>query len=530
MHQNLTFLFDDSTGNTSLFVVIKGYARVDKVEKAFELVNELEKASLLDRVQVLVLGSLIDSLSKTRSVDLEYAIRKAEWLLDIIIAKYENDQVHRNERDVDSWVFECVIRLWSKRHTLEAAERIDALRRQMEELNTKYPKLFRPMKNINLLAMDAWALSGNEHAGKHAMAILRKTPAPSSRFLASALSSVSRSSGRGVVKTAENLYEQIIELYKKGDRTRSVNARTLTTLLSVILRAPEREMTGRALHILRQTLDLGRENLGELAPNTIVFNCVLNGLAKRKASEEAWAIFEEMKTLINEGYNSEPDLVSYACLARAISMDKDASRAMTRLDSIVLEVQDRISKGSLKGDIGLFNSLLKSYACLSNYDDTAGKKANQLLTQLESSSFDGSELSPDILTYRNVCEACAMSRAPDSAEMAEATFRKAYKMNFVEDDKANESDLVSYVVLAHTRSRKENALERAEDFVTELEGLTPRLLNTRSYNTLLAAYANSNDASKVVTGQRLFKTLNDKYQNGQSNCEPDTNSFNWVSG
>ena len=510
--------------------MIRGYARIDRVGTAVELVEELEKLSLLDEVQVLTLGSLIDSLSKTRSrtVHIEYAIEKAEWMLGIIVAKYEKGQVKRNEKNVDSWVFENVIRLWSRRHTLEAAERIKVLIDQMEQLNEKYPKLFQPLPNIYLLAMDAWASSGHESAGKEAMAILRKVPEPNTRFLASALSSVSRSSGRGIVKTAESLYQQILELYKQGDRSASVNARTLTTLLSAILRAPEPEMTERALHVLRQTLLLGKENLDDLAPNTIAFNCLLNGLAKRAASDEAWDLFQEMKSLLNLGYDSAPDAASYACLVRAISMDRDTSTAINRLDGIVLEIQEKLSEGSMKGDTPLFNSLIKSYAHLSKDDERGSKKAYDLLKQLELSTFGDNNMSPDLVTYRNVCEACAMSKAADSADMAEEIFHKARKAAETDQIDPVSCDLVSYVVLALTRSKAEDALERAENFIEDLEEPSSTLLNTRSYNTLLSAYANSNDPKKVGNALRIFKKLNNNYQKGHRNCLPDTNSFNWV--
>jgi pentatricopeptide repeat protein len=499
-----------------------------RIDRSLHLLDELESLRLQDKVEVMTLGVILDSLGKTKRFKTEYAIEKAESILQKLVSRYQEGSVKRSEKSV-GWVFDCVIRLLSKRRSPEAASRVRAIVDEMESLNEAYPGHFEPTPSTYLLAIDALAQSGEANAGKHAMGLLKKVKEPTIRVLASTLSSVARSSGRGIVKTTEKLFQQMLESYRMGDRSASVNARTLTMVLSTILKAPEPDSGERALKVLRQTIELGRENLSDLAPNTIVFNCVLNGLARRKASSDAMSVFEEMKTLQTLGYDSAPDAISYACVSRAIASDYQASTAMERLDEIVAEVRGEIENGRLKSDAQLFNTFIKSYACLSKNEEAAAEKANELLRQLELSTTGDRGISPDLLTYTYVCEACAMSRAPNALNMTEEIFRKAQVLAEQGLIAPLDCDIASYTVLAHTRSKEEDALQRAEQFIEEMEGTRPELLNTRSYNTLLAAYANSNDPDKVARVCAIFGRLSAMNTGGQKNCEPDTGSFNWVS-
>jgi pentatricopeptide repeat protein len=272
----------------------------------------------------------------------------------------------------------------------------------------------------------------------------------------------------------------------------------------------------KALELLDELEDISPETECDLAPNTIVFNCVLNGLAMRRAANDAWSLFEEMKELKSLGYDSSPDAVSYACLARAVVGDRDSSRAMKRLNKIVSEAQEKVDNGILKPDTRLFNTLIKSYTGISKYEETAAKKADDVLSQMEMSTLGDKGISPDIQTYKHTCEACAMSKAAGAADMATKVFGKAQSHADQGLIDPINSDIVSYVALAHTRSKEEGAS-------------SPELLNTRAFNTLLAAHANRVGEGRLASVCRIFKILDEKYQSGQKNCEPDTSTYNWVS-
>lgn len=408
----------------------------------------------------------------------EYAIEKAEIILQNIVSRCQEGSLTQSTRTFH-WVFGCVVSLWSKNRSPEATSRVMAIIYQIKGLNKVHPSHFKPSSNTYLLALDTLAQTGKSYAGKLAMALLKKVEEPTIRILASALSSVTRSPGRGMVKTTEKLYQQILESYRNGDRSASVNARTLTMVLTAILNAPEPESADRALRVLRQTIELGRVNLRDIAPNTIAFHCVLNGLARRKRSIDATALLKEMKTLQKIGYASAPDAISYACVSRAIATDYRASRAMKQMDEIVAEARHETEQGRLKSDAQLYNTFIRGYASLSKNEEAAAEKAAELLRYLELSTTGDIGIMPDLMSYKFVCQACAMSRAPYVSGLTEEVFRKADALAANGVIAPLDCDFVSYTVLAHTRSKDGDALQRAERFIAEMEDTRLDLLNTR---------------------------------------------------
>jgi pentatricopeptide repeat protein len=52
--------------------------------------------------------------------------------------------------------------------------------------------------------------------------------------------------------------------------------------------------------------------------------------------------------------------------------------------------------------------------------------------------------------------------------------------------------------------------------------------DTHTYNILLSGYANSRDPKKVEKAIVVFEKLNKAFDEGQRDCEPDANSYNWV--
>jgi pentatricopeptide repeat protein len=534
--------------------VIKAYSKIGNPEKADELLHELQDISKQSfhkkgvhklPADVMTIGACIDAWSKMGNEDIDRAIERAEHHLQQIVNKYRDGLVGPYEKHVDSWVFETVIRLWAGSRKPESAERIMSLIDQMEELNKVAPGLFRPTTNAFVLALDAWAISGREDGGKKAMVVIRKMrklheegklDEPNIRALSSALASVTRASGRGVISSAEDLYRQILELFKRGDRSAPVNSRTLTSLLTTLLyKSNETDAHVRALRVLRQTIDLGRDDLSLLAPNTIVFNCVLNGLAKRHVSDESWELFQEMKVLESEGYDCSPDVVTYSCVGRAIASGRipsSSDKLSDRLAQLQSEILQRYEEGSLKPDIQLFNTIIIGYSNLSKFEPTAAKKANDVLAWLE--SLTEGDLTPDLLTYSSICHANAMSKTIGTTRIAEETLLRAQSLAAEGRITALNSDIYSSVALAHTRSHEEGSLEKAGYFIDQMEVLRkeghPKVkAQTQIFNTLLSAHASSRDPDKVAKAVSTFNNMNDIFVEGQKECEPDVHSFNWVS-
>ncbi|CAJ1895205.1 unnamed protein product [Cylindrotheca closterium] len=507
--------------------LIKGYARLGNAGKALELLDELKDQPGINYLEVSTLGSIIDALSKSSSHNKNASTRKnaslkAEHILNLIVSMYLDGEVVEAETGIDGKVFDSVLRLVGRGRG--NAARIVAIIEDMEKLNQLVPGHFAPTSSTYTLAIDGLARCGDPRSAQMVLKILKKIEEPNIRVLASALSCVSRGNMRGVVRKSEDLFQLIIDRYKLGDRSANVNARTLTTILSAMLRAQSPDAPKRAHRFLRQAIELARSGMDSLAPNTICFNVVMNGFARFKQSQDAWSTFEEMKALHSRGYETVPDVITYACVARAVASDSNTDRAVSRIDAVVDEVRNEIENGNLQPDAQLFNTLIKSYTFHSKGEECVVTRANDLLQQLEVTS----DVSPDLMTYKIAGEVFAMSRAPNAAALAMEAFHKAEILSRDGIIAPLDSEILSFVILTQTRSSADDAVHRSEDFVHDLEKRYQRLLNTRCYNTLLAAYANSAHEDKVARSREIFEKLVSLQKLGQKNCKPDTSTFNWL--
>lgn len=530
--------------------MIKAYGRVGNPEKADELIQELNTiareapkgAIKLFPADVMTVASAINGYAKFRKED-EKALQRSEELLKMIVDAYRDGYVRHHERNVESWVFEDVIRLWSISKRPDAGERIVELIDTMDSLNKLIPDLFEPSQAAYILALDAWAVTGRKDAGKYAMEVIQKMEVMveqgrlaeiTIRALSSALTSVTKAGGRGAVKSSENLLRRIIQQYKKGDRSALINARTLTNVLSTMVRGAEVNADERAIQLLREMAALSQDGIAELAPNTIVYNCVLNGLAKRGLADESLDLLEEMKLHRSEGLPCPPDIVSYSCVCRAIAGSR-TPLAVKKLEGILAEVIRVYKEGeeSLKPDAYLFNAIIGGFAKVSKRDPEAAGKADELLKRMEMSMLGDDPIAPDLVSFSSVCHAYAMSNALDAAAMAADVLARAEKMGADGLLATPDTGCYSSVVLAYTKNMEPGNMEKAEAVLEKMEFLYKggRLNvkpNTRVFNLLLAGYANSRDPNKVSKVIGLFAKLNKKYEDGDTDCEPDVNAYNWV--
>ena len=530
--------------------MIKAYSRVGKPEKADKLIQELnviaskapKGGKYLFPADVMTIAAVINGYAKFRKVD-EKALKRSEELLEIIIDAYREGKVRNHERNVQSWVFEDVIRLWSTSKRPDSGEHIMELIDTMDSLNKYIPGLFEPSQAAYILALDAWALTGRKDAGKYAMEVIKKMEVLveqgrlteiTIRALSSALTSVTKAGGRGAVKSSETLLRRIIRQYKKGDRSASVNARTLTNVLSTMVRGAEINADERAIQLLREMTTLSQDGIAELAPNTIVYNCVLNGLAKRGLAEESLGLLEEMKLQRSEGLPCPPDIVSYSCVCRAIAASR-SPLAVEKLEGILAEVVRAYKQGeeSLKPDAYLFNAIIGGFAKVAKRDPTAAGKADELLKRMEMSMLGNDPIAPDLVSFSSVCQAYAMSNGLNAAANAADVLDRSEKMAADGMLATPDTGCYSSVVLAYTKSPEQGNMEKAEGVVEKMECLYKGgRLNVqptaRVFNLLLAGYANSRDPDKVSKVCGLFEKLNKMYKDGHKDCEPDVNAYNWV--
>jgi pentatricopeptide repeat protein len=483
----------------------------------------------------------LDAWSKTRGC-FDTAIEKSELLLAKITEKYRMGLVGPDENHADSWIFEDMARLWLRSRNPGCSDRITALLEEMENLQTTVPGLFRPTENLFILALDAVSVS-EERGGGKALVLFDKLqrlsgegllPTPSLRILSSVLASVTKSSsGNSVRKTCE-IYETMLEMINDGDSTEALPSRTLSVVFRSILRSTNANAAGLAMTILSKTVDCARRHPRLVSPNTRVFNAILAGFAKKHLPDEAWETLELMQSLSNEGFETNPDIGSLTSVAKAVGSAR-TPLTLERVDSLVSQVFQLYGEGELAPDTHLFNSILIAYKNSWSLHPSTAERAYNLLLRLEDLSEDDSNISPDILSYRTVCNTLSKSRIPGAPAMCEDVYLRARAR--AEQGRIAQLDrgLYSAAIISYARNIEKGSLEKAEAIVEEMElrrqvreskrGSPDTLL----YNRMLSAYANSGKEDKTAKAMTMFKQMKDAHDQGDMDCKPDIFSYNSVS-
>lgn len=521
-----------------VYIVIKAYCRNGNPAKAEQILQELEKACEAD---VMSMAVCLDAWSKV--VDgYDTAIERAECLLDRIIYKYRMGLVGPDEKHVDSWIFESVARLWLRSHKLEAGDEIIALIGKMKDINRDVPAFFLPTENLYVLALDSVSNS-ERHAGHKALDLLNDMqglstkgilPSPSLRVLSTVVASLAKSTSRGSVRRAHEVYRLILKKFELGELSEQLNARTLSTLFRSILRSTDKEAGKFAMEVLKETCEFARNHPSLVAPNTIVFNTILDGLARKELPDEAWETLELMISLAKEGFSTTPDVVSFSCTARALA-SVATPKTLQRTNSLVRLIMKMYESGELVPDIQLFNFILLSYKLASSQEEGAARNSLRLLERLEEESKKDKNLAPQVMSYRTVCEALLTSRVPGSSALVENVYLRAKTLAATGSISPLDRELCYAAISAYARSSEEGNLEKAEAIIEEMESHrnhpqnkseTP---NTRMYNRVLFAYANSGRADQTLRVKTLFDKMIDVYKDGDKSCQPNIHSYNSVS-
>lgn len=521
----------------SIVTVIRGLCRFGDASRADLLLAELEEKW---GASVMTIGVCIDAYSKTKGKELDLPIERAEYLLEWLMRNYREGLVGPHEAHVNTWVFEDVARLWSRSRKPNSGDRIVKLIEAMAKLHQEVPGLFQPTEDIYIIAIDAYAGSGLPDAGSKAIKLLQKRrnlaiegtlEEPNIRVLASVLSSVTRSSHEDTVQVAYEIYQEILNKFKLGDRSAKIDSRTLTSLLSAVLNSSDKRAVSLGLDILNTATTFGRNYSRDLAPNTIVFNCALDGLARQRATEEAWEVFGTMKQLAGEGFQTSPDATSYSCIARALR-EIWTPNSVANLDSILEEVSKGWKKGIIPADIQLFNTILTGYSRAAKSDQEAVIRADQLLLELEKDDDGG--LSPDLATYRIVLRAHANSKEIKTSHLGEEIFDRAKERAEKGLIEQLDRDVYSSMLTIYTRSKQEDYLAKAEALLDEMEskqrnGARKASPDVRAYNSMISAYACSSVGDKVGLASAMFDRMKLSSDKGDKTCIPNLQSYNWVS-
>lgn len=528
--------------------MIKAFARIGYAAKADGLLWELQELSTkgsqsrIDPPDVVTIAACINAWAKGHITDINKSLDHSLKLLDLVVDAYREGKVQSYHKNVESWIFDEVIRMWSISRRQDAGEQAERLIDTMNELKAK-TGLFKPSFHTYVLALDAWSSSGRRDAGTGAMKLLDKmehlhtkgklAETVNIRALSTALISVTKAGGRTSANIAQSLFERIVQLHKAGDRSANINARTLTSILACIIRGSDRHGPAQAIQLLKKVKELSESGMDSLKPNTIVYNCVLNGLAQSGMAEEAEELLAEMNAMSAAGSPCAPDVVTISCVCRAFANSKLPDTG-PRAERYLVETRERYENGEsqMKPDTRLYNSVITAFVNDSHTKPEAADKADDILQEMQLSAAGDNVVYPDLVSFSSVCQAYAKSPEPDGLEKAEKVFERAEQLALEGSMEFPDIVFFSSVVLAFTRSRSEKATEKAEGLVQHMDRLSEQgrdvKPNTQVYNTLLSCYATSRSSDRVDKATALLEKMKSLQAAGDTEAGPDAFSHNWV--
>ena len=238
--------------------------------------------------------------------------------------------------------------------------------------------------------------------------------------------------------------------------------------------------------------------------NTVIFNSILNGLAKsnrgREAAQAAEEIFSNM-----ERYNDEGVLQKVINNDRENTIDRtdSESRANSRTLSLLLKCWTNAVKGASKDDA-----------------EGAASRSEAILDQMEERYREGQDTKPNKITYTSCIQAWAECSSMLGAERAMDILARLESIHQDSADEDLQPNTIHWNVCisAFCKVKNTEALNRAKDLLQKMIGMG--IADSVSYNTLMGGYLNYNAADAFQSIEPLFNTMQ------KNNIAPDTITFN----
>jgi pentatricopeptide repeat protein len=140
-------------------------------------------------------------------------------------------------------------------------------------------------------------------------------------------------------------------------------------------------------------------------------------------------------------------------------------------------------------------------------------------------------LEPDAKITGLLIQILAKSRAPGAAHDAEKLLREAV-VKFPPDtpDGLNDIEVFNTIVTAWAKSRKEDGPQRAQDLIVFMDklGSTKCAPNSRTFTSLIDAYAQTNEWMGVRNAERILNNVLDLYLDGRDDLEPNVATWTIV--
>jgi len=307
------------------------------------------------------------------------------------------------------------------------------------------------------------------------------------RICNSVISAYAKSGDRDAPENVDSLLAQLEGKFLSGDETARPDKITFLGIFDTYAKAGISDAEERC-DILLDRMCHYRDvlELEDLEPDRVVYNAVLNALAKSQ-QPDAIAKVEDVLAMMESSRdeNLRPDIITYA----------------TVID------------------------------CFTKCGEMSLQRADELLRFVEGTFRSGDEtLKPNAVFYSAILQAWAKTSTAEGAEKAEDLLQRNIALYAQGNDYAKPHTIVYNAVMdAIARSNTAGAGARAEDLLDEMESLyrsgdEDLRPSRRSFNAVILAYRNDGNASTKAV--ELLNTMEDMAASGRNEVRPDVVSYN----
>ncbi|VEU36011.1 unnamed protein product [Pseudo-nitzschia multistriata] len=303
----------------------------------------------------------------------------------------------------------------------------------------------------------------------------------------SVISAYSKSGKEDAPECVDSLLAQLEGKYLGGEKRAQPDKITFLGIFDTYAKAGVSDAEERC-NILLDRMSHYRDmlHLDELEPDRIVYNVVLNALAKSQQPDVIGTV-EDILVMMENSQDEllRPDIVTYATVVDCYTKCGDMS--LERADELLLFVEGGFRSG----------------------DET---------------------LKPNAMFYSAILQAWAKTATAEGAEKAFSLLQRNIALYADGNDYAKPHTIVYNAVMdAIARSNMAGAGARAEDLLTEMEflyqsGDEDMRPSRRSFNAAILAYRNEGNGSKKA--EELLYRMEELADSGRNEVRPDVVSYN----
>ena len=409
--------------------------------------------------------------------------------------------------------------------SLEMAEKATEVFDRMRE------KSIRPTVYTYNTMINIWVNVGTRDAMKKAESFLRQIRYPDTVSYATLIHGWSKTRFPEAGTRAEKLYNEVLKLPSSRHRFHYSTSFLCNSVISAYAKSGDDDAPERVDSLLAQLE--GRYLSGDVTarPDKITFLGIFDTYAKSEVSNaeqrcdillDRMSHYRDMLDL----EDLEPDRVVYNAVLNALAKSQQPSVVETVED--ILAMMESSQDENLRPDIVTYATVID---CFTKCGERNLERADELLRFVEGTFRNGDEmLKPNAVFYSAVLQAWAKTGTIEGAEKAEKLLQRNIALYSQGNDYAKPHTIVFNAVMdAIARSNMVSAGPRAEELLDEMESLyqsgdEDMRPSKRSFNAVILAYRNQGNESQKA--EELLHRMEDMAASGRSEVRPNVVSYN----